>query len=284
MITSHEYPTSIKEVLKLINENPKAQILAGGSDLSTNLNKSTETLIDLQNVNLNYIKSSSTGDDVEIGAMTSAYTIYTSELVPIALRKAAFHVGDMPLLHAVTIGGNCAKLYPWCDLPPMLWALNATIKLYEANGDYKEFAADEFFSYSHEKNVSRRGSFISEICIPTPPENSYSQYQKFTMTEIEKGQVNLATYIAWDDDHKIIDVRFVVGAITKVFTRLPTVESLLLHQKITDELVQQCIDSITETNLKIVPNFKSSVKYRLHILRTYIKRALNQCKEKMEEL
>lgn len=279
-IKYHLYPKSEEEVLRILQNNTNSQILAGGTDLSINTDKKTETLIDIQNLPLKYINESKEG--FSIGALTSAYELYTYEKFSQSLRDAAFKVADMPLLHAVTIGGNLAKLYPWCDLPPMLWALNATIKLFEPNGDFKELSADDFFLYSREQNVSKRKSLIKEIFVPKNVKNSFSQYQKFTLTEIEKGQVNFASFFKWDDNGNIIDVKLIVSAITKTIERLDKIEKILLGKKITEDLIDECVNAI-RNSVEIVKNYKSSIKFREQILRTYLRRTLLSCKSKMEE-
>ena len=278
-IKEHLYPESEEEVIKILSENPNSQILAGGTDLTLNIDQNIETLVDLHNLPLNYITENEKG--FVIGSMTTAYQISIFDKFPDALRNAAFKVGDRPIVHAVTIGGNLAKLYPWCDLPPVLWVLDAKIKLLESSGEVKDLTADEFFSYSREKNVSRRRSFIKEVFLPKPPENSISFYKKFGLTEIDKGQVNLASFFKWKEDGSITDVKIVVSAINKTLERVTDIEKLVLGKKITDDLIKECVAKIGES-IEIVPNYKSSKEFRAQILRTYMKRSLQECKSSME--
>ena len=274
-IKNHFYPTSIDETIKYL-KNPNSQLLAGGSDLSININVNTETLIDIQNLPLKYINETDKG--FEIGSFTTAYEIYKNPNLPISLREAAFKVSDLPLLHAVTIGGNLSKLYPWCDLPPILWALNASIKIYENDGTLKGLNADDFFEYSRSQNVANRNALITEIIIPKQIKNSFSQYQKFGLTEIDKGQVNMASYFSWDQNGLIKEARIIVSAITKIIQRLKGIEILIIGKKITNQTIEACASAI-EKEVEIVPNYKSSVEFRAEILRTYLRRTLQSCKE-----
>jgi CO/xanthine dehydrogenase FAD-binding subunit len=274
-ITNHLFPESEESLLKLLRE-PNSQILAGGTDLSINPNQTTQTLIDLQCLPLNYINETEKG--FSIGAMTTAYSLYVNKKITQSLRDAAFKVSDTPLLHAVTIGGNIAKLYPWCDLPPMLWALNASFKLYEKTGEYKELNADAFFAYSKEQNVSNRNSFIIEVFVPKSSNNSFSQYQKFGLTEVDKGQVNMASFFSWDKEGVITDARIIISAITKTIQKLDKIEKLLVGKKLSDQLINSCVEEV-EKSVEIVPNYKSSVEFRAQILRTYLRRTLTSCME-----
>ena len=213
-----------------------------------------------------------------IGSLTTAYDLYKNDSLPKSLKETAFKVSDVPLLHAITIGGSLAKLYPWCDLPPMLWALGSSIQVYENNGEIKEFNADDFFAYSKEKNVANRNALITEIFVPKQTKNSFSQYQKFGLTEVDKGQVNMASFFSWSDDHTITDVKLVISAITKTIQRLPGIEKLLKGKKLSDQLISECENAI-DKEIDIVPNYKSSKEFRAEIARTYLRRTLKACME-----
>ena len=81
-ITSHVFPQSIEEILKYLKDK-NSQILAGGTDLSLNVNQNTTTLIDIHQLPLRYIKE--TPEGYLIGSLTSAYDIYSSNILPQSL-------------------------------------------------------------------------------------------------------------------------------------------------------------------------------------------------------
>lgn len=274
-IKNYVYPESIDELLQFLRDN-NSQILAGGSDLAINVNSNTLTLIDIQRLPLKFIKKNESG--FIIGSLTTAYEIYTDVRLPKSIRDAAFKVSDTPLLHAVTIGGNVAKIYPWCDLPPILWALGSKFTLYENSGKKIELESDEFFSYSKKQNISNRNAFIEEIFIPKPSKNSFSQYQKFGLTEIDKGQVNLASYFTWNNKGIITDVRLIVNAITKSIQRLEELEQKILGRKLTDAIIEKSIKEDVK-RIEIIPNYKSSIDFRVRILQTFLRRTIQSCME-----
>lgn len=274
-VKKHFFPNSIEDAIKLLKDS-KSQILAGGTDLSLNVNQNTESLIDIQKLPLRFIKESKEG--FIIGSLSTAHDIYSNQSLPQSLRDAAFKVSDAPLLHAVTVGGNMAKLYPWCDLPPMLWALGASITVYENTGELKDLSSDEFFAYSKELSVSNRNALITEINVPKQEKNTFSQYQKFGLTEIDKGQVNLASYFQWTEDGTITSVRLIISAITKTIQRLTGIEKIIRGKKLTDEVTEDCV-KVLEQEIVAVPNFKSSTEYRLEVAKVYLKRTLQACKD-----
>ncbi len=273
-LRSHLYPQTIQETLSMLQE-PNARLIAGGTALALSKNLSTQTLIDLQDLDLSYIKDE--GKKFVIGAMTTAYDIYKHPDLPFCLRTAARQTGDSALLHAITIGGNLARLYTWVDLPPALWALNASIILYDP--EQKTLSADEFFSYSKERNMYRRKALITEVHIPKPPANCFNEYQSLTSTQTAKAQLSLASYLVWDSSDSISEVRLVASAATKFPTRI-LAEKLLVGLKLTDELIEECANQVMKEVL-IRPDFRSSIEYRRHILGVYLKRTLQKCQKRI---
>ncbi|MHA2252218.1 MAG: FAD binding domain-containing protein [Candidatus Kariarchaeaceae archaeon] len=276
-VKNYYYPKSIEESLSLL-QNPKSKLIAGGTAITLVNESAVESLIDLQELGLSYIKDD--GDQIKIGAMTPVYDLYVHPDLPASLRNTADNVGDIPLLNAVTVGGNLAVLYPWVDLPPMLWALNSTITLYDP--EEKKLSSDEFFAYSKEKNIGQRKALITEIKVQKPVKSSFSEFQCLTLINNERSQLNLASFLSWEEDGSIKDVRLVVSAATKLPERLHSAENLLKGKQINSELIDECIKKAQDI-VDIVPNYKSSKKYRKEILGVYIKRTLNNSLKKIEE-
>ena len=274
MISRHVYPKTLNETVELLDDDTK--LLAGGTALALSQNTELETLVDLRDLGLSYIKQE--GNEIWIGATTSAYQILRSELLPNSLRMAADKIGVLPLLNSVTIGGNLAILYPWVDLPPMLFALNASIVLY--NGESLVYTSDEFLNYAIERNIGNRNELIQEIRVPIPPSNSYSEYQSQTLLENEKAQLNLASYFEWDNQKNITECRVFVNATTKNPVKISL--DHLLGEKLTDENIFACEDIIR--SIPMVPNYKTSREYRTHILKIYLQRTLANCSKVMEEI
>ena len=271
-LETHLYPQTIEEVIDLL-QDPQTAILAGGTELTLERNNTIKTLIDLQKMNLDYIREDE--NNYYIGAMTNAYQIYTNQALPKSLRDAARYVGDITLLHAVTIGGNLAKLYHWVDLPPILWALNAKFIVYTPK--QVEMNADDFFAYSIERNVYSRKHFITEIIVPKESDRVYSSYQCLNQATNDKGQLNLAFYAEWDEKLSLKNVKIVLGGAMRQITRLNEIEKSLDGKKIS--VLENEVAELDIADLDLISDYKSSKEYRRHILRIYLKRAVAELRE-----
>lgn len=272
-VKNHVYPTTVEETVSFL-EQKNSRILAGGTGLTLINDSSIETLVDIQRLDLSYIN---VDDHFSIGALTSSYDIAFHESLPQSLRECARKIGDIPLLHGVTIGGNIAEIYPWSDLPSILWVLNATIKFYDSEKkEIIELEADTYFPLANERNFSTRKALILEIQVPKHNNNSYSQFQKFIYTRIEKSHANLASFFQWAADGTIEDVRLCASALTNKPRRLENIEQLINGQIIDEALINTCVKQLQET-IKVVPSYKSSKEYRQHILGVYLKRTMSNC-------
>ncbi|MHA1990404.1 MAG: FAD binding domain-containing protein [Candidatus Hodarchaeales archaeon] len=274
-LSNYLYPTSLEEALKNLKK-PNTRPIAGGTALTLVKDSSTESLVDLSGLNLSYIKESD--KEFFIGAMTSSYDIAFHDSLPQSLKNCARKIGDVPLIHAVTIGGNIADIYPWSDFPCLLLSLGASITVYNIEtGKPEDLTADEYFK----KFRKTKPGLVTEIIIPKLAKNSSDHYQKYTYTIIEKSQANLATYFEWNDQKEITYVRVVVSAVTKFPQRVESVEKMLINQKITTELIEKCKTEISNS-IEATPNFKTSKEYRKEIIGVYLKRALEKCQQEVQ--
>ncbi|MHA1984912.1 MAG: FAD binding domain-containing protein [Candidatus Hodarchaeales archaeon] len=274
-LSNYLYPTSLEEALKNLKE-PNSRPIAGGTALTLVKDSSTETIVDLSGLNLSYIKESD--KEYFLGAMTSSYDIAFHDSLPQSLKDCARKIGDVPLIHAVTIGGNIVDIYPWSDYPCLLLALGVSITVYNTEtGKPEDLTADEYFK----KFRKTKPGLVTEIIIPKLPENSSDHYQKYTYTIIEKSQANLATYFEWNNQKEITHARVVVSAVTKFPQRVESVEKMIMNKKITTELIEKCKTEISNS-IEATPNFKTSKEYRKEIIGVYLKRALEKCQQDVQ--
>ena len=107
-------PESIEEASSLLLDDPRAKVLAGGTDLLVNMKHRVEVpaaLINMKKIKgLDYIRKDS--ETLRIGALTRLKTIYQdrwiSEKLPV-LAQAASSVGSYHHQVMGTIGGNLCQ-------------------------------------------------------------------------------------------------------------------------------------------------------------------------------
>ncbi len=135
-------PDTIEEADRLLNRpGVKTLLLAGGTGLSEADLLQADTIVQLANLQLNFIERRQ--NLIHIGAMTSLAKI-AHELVDVAAGSLAKTVqaGIVPasLLQQATIGGMLASGDIHTALSVMLGALNARIKIYKMAGEAPSWA------------------------------------------------------------------------------------------------------------------------------------------------
>ncbi|PYS09329.1 MAG: carbon monoxide dehydrogenase, partial [Acidobacteria bacterium] len=175
-------PASLGEAVSLLEKHTeRAKILAGGHSLIPMMKlrlATPEFLIDISRIpELSYIKED--GGTLRIGALTTHYTIETSDLIrrrlP-ALSDAAGLIGDVQVRNKGTIGGSIAHADPAADYPASILAADATIVALGPRGE-RQILASKFF-LDMLTTALARNEIVREIQIPVKSGKSGSAYLK----------------------------------------------------------------------------------------------------------
>ena len=144
-------PDSIEEALTLVhNLGDEAKLLAGGQSLVPAMNfrvVQPTALIDLNRIKeLDYVQQD--GDCLRIGAMTRERTLEFDPLIaqkfPL-LNEAMQYVAHPQIRNRGTIGGSLANADPAAELPVLMLALDARLKVRNAAAE-RWVEAQDFFS------------------------------------------------------------------------------------------------------------------------------------------
>jgi len=134
LITFGDYvvPKTTEEAYAALISKKSARLIGGGMFLRMG-NKRIGLAIDLSQAGLEYIKD--TGEEIEIGAMTSLRTFETSEILKenygSIIGDCVKHIIGVQLRNIATIGATVYSKYGFSDPITALLALNADIYLYK---------------------------------------------------------------------------------------------------------------------------------------------------------
>lgn len=147
MITFREYiaPDSVEEAYQALISKKTSKIIGGGCFLRMG-KKKIGLAIDLSKAGLNYIED--TGQEIEIGAMTSLRDFETSELLKEnfgdLIGDSVKHIIGVQLRNIATIGATIYSKYGFSDPLTSLLALNADIYLHNGGRmSLEEYVKDE---------------------------------------------------------------------------------------------------------------------------------------------
>ena len=126
----------VDEALAALRDDPKAELLAGGTDLMVEVNFGRKRLTNVIAIDrIEELRALDLGSRVRVGAGVTYTHLLRTGAGSAALREASRTVGSPQIRNVGTIGGNVATSSPAGDTLPVLAALDAQITLRSPSGE-----------------------------------------------------------------------------------------------------------------------------------------------------
>lgn len=268
-------PKDLREAIWLLSSfGKKAKVIAGGTDLLVDKPPETECLVDIQNLDLRYIRKD--GDGINIGASTNLDMIEDSPVLSSepyrVLSEAASMLATPTIRNTATIGGNICNASPAGDLPPALMVLDATVKIAGLKGS-RILPIGDFFK-DVKKTVLAEDELLVEVHIPLSSQNSGAGFQKLRhhQTSIDIAIVNVAAKLTCSGNI-CEDVRIALGAIANTPIYAKKAEKLLIGKKIDTEHIESAAEAAAEES-KPIDDIRATAWYRKRMVAILVRRAL----------
>ena len=270
-------PASLGEAVNLLEKHTeRAKILAGGHSLIPMMKlrlATPEFLIDISRIpELSYIKED--GGTLRIGALTTHYTIETSDLIrrrlP-ALSDAAGLIGDVQVRNKGTIGGSIAHADPAADYPASILAADATIVALGPRGE-RQILASKFF-VDMLTTALARNEIVREIQIPVKSGKSGSAYLKMAQKASGFAICGAAALIELDGSGALSKVAIGITGVGSHAFRAAKTEAELKGKKPSPEVLKKACEQASD-GVTALEDIHASADYRLDMARVFARRAL----------
>lgn len=170
--------SSVEHAFELLAE-PESRAIAGGQSLIPLLKLRVarpSVLVDISRLELRAVSRS--GSELRIGALTTwDELLHTPELdrpALAAIRECVAGIGDLQVRNLGTIGGSLAHADPASDLPAVLLALGASLRLRSPAGEREVSAAD--FVLGPFTTALEPQELVTEFAVPVPQPGYGSAY------------------------------------------------------------------------------------------------------------
>ncbi len=269
-------PKTLDGLASLREQHPKAQLLAGCTDIGLWVNKQFKDLGDIIYVGdvheLKRIEERSVGGTPElyIGAGASLEAAWQAlaqrftGLTDVWLRFAS-----PPIRNAGTMGGNVANGSPIGDAPPVLMALDAKIEL-RSGRRVRRLPLSEFY-LDYMKNQLAAGEFVQGIAVPLPWEarqvRAYKISKRFDC-DISALCAGLAIVL---DGDTVRQVRIALGGMAATVKRATLAEAVLTGQAWTQASVDAAKAALAQ-EFKPLSDMRASAAYRLQVAQNLLQR------------
>jgi 4-hydroxybenzoyl-CoA reductase subunit beta len=305
-------PESIQEASSILLDDPKAKILAGGTDLLVNMKHRVvvpSVIVNIKRIShLDLIEKKNGA--IRIGALASLKSIYGNPLIRGKLPALALGASSVGSYHHQCMGGNICQQNrckyfnqsqwwrssrPLCfkaggeichvvnkkgicyssysgDVAPVLLALNAVVIL-ESKKAKREIPLEGLFSGDGKVPLNLEGGeILREIIIPQEASDGFSTYMKFATRESIDFPIVGVALWASMENQ---EVRVFFTAVDRRPVRAKRVEDFLGGRELNEETLEQAVD-LSPKEATPVKTSIYSPSYKRKIMGLLLKVALKE--------
>jgi CO/xanthine dehydrogenase FAD-binding subunit len=283
MIPKHKFikAENLDEVLKLLNENEGAKLIAGGTDIIPGFHIESARFKDIKFlIDINRIKDFKliqlTDDHLSIGASSNFTQIINDPLVnkyfPI-LVKAVSQIGSHQIRNRATIGGNFINNAPCADSVPALLIYDANLEIRSID-ETKEIPLSEFLIKQYQTALNKN-EVVTKIKFPLLKENYSGKFYKLGRRRgVAISRISLAVLMR-QENGIIEDIRIACGAVTPIGTRFNEIEAMMKSKAADSKLFKEAAQKIGEHILELTGLRWSSI-YKLPVVQQKIYQLLEE--------
>jgi len=267
--------SSVDDALALLAKYPDdSKLIAGGHSLLPVMKlrfAQPAHLIDIRRVQ--ELAGVREADGAVLIGATTTHAAVASALgtrVPM-LAEAAGRIGDAQVRNMGTIGGSLAHADPAADLPAVVLALGAQLRVVGRRAA-RTIPADQFFSGMFTSALAP-DELLVEVRVPLPPARTGGAYEKYADPASGYAVVGVAAVVTLGDDGSVRQTRVALTGLATHATRLAAVEQALTGNAATPELIEAAAARAAE-GLEL--RDASDAAYKLNLAAVYTRRAVTR--------
>ena len=255
-------PSSIVELLNLMQRYPTAQLIAGGTELGVHVAKnfyyypeliSTEAVQELKQITSNTKEWHIGG----AATLTQIEEALNGELP--SLLKMLWVFASRQIRNRATLAGNLVTASPIGDTAPVLLTLETRLILASLKGE-REVPLDQFF-LAYRKTALQPGEILKTIIIPRQLPGRANSFKVSKRKELDISTVSAAFRIELDDTAHVKIARLAYGGVAATPARAKKVEAFLLNKPWNRETLNTILPLLKEEFTPIT-DARGSANYR----------------------
>ncbi len=265
-------PATVEQLAVLREARPRAQLLAGCTDIGVWVNKQLRALPEIIYLGrveaLKRIEERDGALWIGAGASLEAAWSALAQRLP-SLAEMGLRFAAPPTRHAGTMGGNVANGSPIGDSAPVLMALDASLELRRGDAA-RRLPLDEFY-VDYMKNRLEPGEFVQAIVVPLRAmQRQVRAYKISKRFDSDISAVAAGFAIELDGD-KVRDARLAFGGMAATVKRASAAEQALLGQRWDANTLQRVQDAVA-SDFTPLSDMRASAGYRLRVARSLLRR------------
>jgi xanthine dehydrogenase small subunit len=267
-------PKTLAQLAALREQKPRAQLLAGSTDVGLWVNKQFRDLGDIIYVGdvaeMKVIEDRA--DELRIGAGASLEAAFATLVARVpSLADVWLRFASPPIRHAGTMGGNVANGSPIGDSPPVLMSLDAHIEL-RRGATVRRMPLSEFY-LDYMKNQLQPGEFVQGLAIPhAAMRRQVRAYKISKRFDCDISALCAGFAIEFEADGDTVKaVRLAFGGMAATVRRAAHAEAAILGKPWTQASVATAKLALAQ-DFKPLSDMRASADYRLLVAQNLIQR------------
>lgn len=268
-VQRYHWARDVEEALSLLSAyQGKGIVVAGGVDLARSPRRDIQGLIDITGMGLSYVRRED--GRLRIGATTTLSELLEhqkiGEYAAGVLLETLTQVACPAIRNMATLGGAVASAHPWADIPTVLLALGAEVRL---RGEKEEKLLLEDL-YRAEFRTLFRKNLVLEIVLP--PWDGAFAFAKLTRNSGDIALLNCACGLGIEGG-RIAWARVALGATPQRGSRLTWLEEALVGERPGDALWEKAEQEVRE-RAEVGDDRRASAAWRREVAGVIVRRAL----------
>lgn len=273
---------NVEDAIRLLQEHPEAQIIAGGSDVLVQMREGKRAGKELVSIYMiDEMRGVSYEEDgaIRIGSLTSFSHITKDPIIQKhinVLGEAVDMVGGPQIRNIGTIGGNTCNGVTSADSASTLHAWDAVVEITGPEG-VRRIPIKDFYKKAGVVDL-KPAEIQTAIIIPKESyEGYYGHYIKYAMRNaMDIATTGCSVNVKLSEDKKTIkDVRIAYGVAGPVPMRAPSAEQVAKGKPVTKEGVKEFAKAVLE-DINPRDSWRAAKDFRQHIAVVLAKRALTE--------
>ena len=236
------FPTSIEDSVTLLDRfGERAAIIAGGVTLyeaaKRGLLSHIDTLLDISKIGLDHIFFES-----DLFMVQSMVTFSRLSEAPEIRRNCYAALADclhkfvpLQVKNLATVGGSLCSGLPFLDLPTILVALGAKLRI-SGPKNVRTLPLNEFYHGMFQTDL-RKGEMLAGVDIAAPRERTGSAFVNLKRNAVDIPVLSTVASVTLGRDDTCASISFAMGGVAETVVRVGELERSLLGKKLTQEEV-----------------------------------------------
>ena len=265
-------PRTLDELAAVLEGEPKALLLAGGTDVGLWVTKQLRDLPPIVYIGevaaLKQMRSDAQG--IVIGAavpLTDAWDALVAALPQLA--EMAQRFGSPPVRNSGTLCGNLANGSPIGDSLPILIALGAELEL-RRGAAVRRLPLERFYLGYQRKELAP-GEFIVSVTVPRPPAGQWVASYKVSKRFDQDISAVCGAFVLQVDAGRIAAARIAYGGMAAIAARARATESALIGAVWNPASIETAAARIAD-DFQPLTDLRASSAYRLQTAANMLRR------------